>query len=121
MSAKSTFDGISQYVMTFVEGIQFAINPHTAFMLAVTVFCTFCCAKGVLDFSFDTSMSIVAVGTIFPLVFSVQVYFYPNKLHSIFTCGLTYIMSCLVLKLLSAFEHSDIFSRLLDLAESFEG
>eukprot|EP00802_Teleaulax_amphioxeia_P010920 Tamp_10950.p1 GENE.Tamp_10950~~Tamp_10950.p1 ORF type:complete len:290 (+),score=51.82 Tamp_10950:877-1746(+) len=32
-------------------------------------------AKGVLDFSFDFSMSIVAVGTVFPLVFSVQASF----------------------------------------------
>jgi hypothetical protein len=79
----SLWEGASHYVMTFVEGIQFAINPHTVFMLMVTVLCTFCCAKGVLDFSFDTSMSIVAVGTIFPLVFSVQARFVS---HSFFGC-----------------------------------
>ena len=82
MAEKSGWwDGISQYVMTFVEGIQFAINPHTIFMLAITMLCTFCCAKGVLNFSFDTSMSIVAVGTIFPLVFSVQVRYFPFSLN----------------------------------------
>ncbi len=79
----SLWDGISQYVMTFVEGIQFAINPHTVFMLFITILCTFLCAKGVLDFSFDTSMSIVAVGTIFPLVFSVQVGFVSHNLFVI--------------------------------------
>ena len=74
--SKALWSGFVQYAMTFVEGIQFAFNPHSVFMLALTIFATFCCAKGVLNFSFDTSMSIVAVGTIFPLVFSVQVWFY---------------------------------------------
>ncbi len=81
----SLWEGISHYVMTFIEGIQFAINPHTVFMLLVTLLCTFCCAKGVLNFSFDTSMSIVAVGTIFPLVFSVQA---RNPLHPAWVCDL---------------------------------
>ncbi|EKX51978.1 hypothetical protein GUITHDRAFT_161484 [Guillardia theta CCMP2712] len=44
-------------------------------MVALTNLATFCCAKGVLDFSFDFSMSIVAVGTVFPLVFCVQASF----------------------------------------------
>ncbi len=71
--SNSIWDGISHYVMTFVEGVQFAINPHSVLMLLITLLATFFCSKGMLNYSFDTSMSIVAVGTIFPLVFSVQV------------------------------------------------
>jgi hypothetical protein len=44
-------------------------------MVTLSCLTTFLCTKGMLDFSFDTSMSIVAVGTIFPLVFSVQASF----------------------------------------------
>lgn len=44
-------------------------------MVFLSCLATFLCTKGMLDFSFDTSMSIVAVGTIFPLVFSVQASF----------------------------------------------
>ena len=55
------------------EGIRFASTWHTFFMVVCTATATLFCAKGMLDFSFDFSMNIVAVGTIFPLVFSVQV------------------------------------------------
>jgi hypothetical protein len=68
-------DDLRDYLMTFARGIQFAITPHTVFMLVLTILATLVCAKGILDFSFDTSMSIVAVGTVFPLVFSVQASF----------------------------------------------
>jgi hypothetical protein len=43
-------------------GVKFAITGHFLFMAAITALATFFCAKGVLDFSFDFSMSIVAVG-----------------------------------------------------------
>mmetsp|Transcript_5568 Transcript_5568/g.13327 ORF Transcript_5568/g.13327 Transcript_5568/m.13327 type:complete len:331 (-) Transcript_5568:132-1124(-) len=57
------------------EGIRFASTWHTFFMVVCTATATLFCAKGMLDFSFDFSMNIVAVGTIFPLVFSVQASF----------------------------------------------
>lgn len=69
------WEDLKEYVMTFARGIEFAITPHTVFMLVLTILATLICAKGILDFSFDTSMSIVAVGTVFPLVFSVQASF----------------------------------------------
>jgi hypothetical protein len=43
-------------------GVKFAITGHFLFMASITALATFFCAKGVLDFSFDFSMSIVAVG-----------------------------------------------------------
>mmetsp|Transcript_1543 Transcript_1543/g.3516 ORF Transcript_1543/g.3516 Transcript_1543/m.3516 type:complete len:336 (+) Transcript_1543:161-1168(+) len=69
------WEGFQRNLYVFFEGIKFAITSHTIFMVAATIFATFICAKGVLDFSFDFSMSIVAVGTVFPLVFSVQASF----------------------------------------------
>eukprot|EP00287_Rhodomonas_sp_CCMP768_P011017 CAMPEP_0196743022 /NCGR_PEP_ID=MMETSP1091-20130531/50259_1 /TAXON_ID=302021 /ORGANISM="Rhodomonas sp., Strain CCMP768" /LENGTH=309 /DNA_ID=CAMNT_0042089249 /DNA_START=8 /DNA_END=934 /DNA_ORIENTATION=- len=69
------WEGLQRNLFIFFEGIKFALTRHTVFMVALTVFATFLCAKGVLDFSFDFSMSIVAVGTVFPLVFSVQASF----------------------------------------------
>ena len=69
------WEDLQEYLMTFARGIEFAITPHTVFMLVLTILATLVCAKGILDFSFDTSMSIVAVGTVFPLVFSVQASF----------------------------------------------
>ena len=69
------WEDLKEYLMTFARGIAFAVTPHTLFMLFLTMVATLICAKGILDFSFDTSMSIVAVGTVFPLVFSVQASF----------------------------------------------
>lgn len=67
----------------FIKGFWFAATWHAAFMIILTCFCTFLCSKGILDFSFDTSMGIVAVGTVFPLVFSVQVCAYaPSSLFA---------------------------------------
>ena len=72
---QSRWVSFMEQVQTFAEGVKFALTGHTLFMAAITALATFCCAKGVLDFSFDFSMSIVAVGTVFPLVFSVQASF----------------------------------------------
>jgi len=71
----SVWDSFVDHLQTFFEGVKFALTGHTIFMAAITAIATFFCAKGVLDFSFDFSMSIVAVGTVFPLVFSVQASF----------------------------------------------
>lgn len=57
------------------EGLKFASSWHALFMVVATATATLFCAKGLLDFSFDFSMSIVAVGTVFPLVFSMQASF----------------------------------------------
>lgn len=62
-------------VRTFWKGVVFASNWHTLTLIVLTCSATLMCSKGVLDFSCSTNMSIVAVGTIFPLVFSVQAAF----------------------------------------------
>lgn len=64
---------IAWHCRTFAQGFQFAATWHALFMITITCLCTFLCSKGILDFSFDISMGIVAVGTVLPLVFSVQV------------------------------------------------
>jgi hypothetical protein len=66
-------EDIAWHCQTFAQGFQFAMTWHSLFMIFVTCLCTFLCSKGILDFSFDISMGIVAVGTVLPLVFSVQV------------------------------------------------
>ena len=54
------------------RGVRFATTWHACWMVLVTCLCTFLCSKGVLGIKFNTSMTILAAGTIFPLVFSVQ-------------------------------------------------
>ena len=54
------------------RGLQFALTRHALSMVSLTCFCTFLCSKGMFDIKFNTSMTILAAGTIFPLVFSVQ-------------------------------------------------
>ena len=71
----STLKSLASHVKTLVDGVRFASTWHTLFMLLLSCLATFLCTKGMLDMSFDTSMSIVAVGTVFPLVFSVQASF----------------------------------------------
>ena len=71
----STWEALVFHLQTLVDGVRFASTWHTLFMVFLSCLATFLCTKGMLDFSFDTSMSIVAVGTIFPLVFSVQASF----------------------------------------------
>jgi len=66
-------EDIAGHWRTFGQGFQFAMTRHAIFMIFITCLCTFLCSKGILDFSFDISMGIVAFGTVLPLVFSVQV------------------------------------------------
>eukprot|EP00960_Hanusia_phi_P047573 758470-Hanusia_phi.AAC.3 len=63
------------HISLVAQGIRFAITWHTLIMSCIACFFTFICSKGMLEIQFNTSMSIVAVGTIFPLVFSVQASF----------------------------------------------
>ena len=60
------------HVSLVYRGLRFALTWHSIFMVSVTCFCTFLCSKGLFDIKFNTSMTILAAGTIFPLVFSVQ-------------------------------------------------
>jgi hypothetical protein len=60
------------HVSLVYRGVCFALTWHAFCMVLLTVLCTFLCSKGVLDISFNTSMIILAAGTVFPLVFSVQ-------------------------------------------------
>ncbi len=60
------------HVSLVYRGVCFALTWHAFWMVLLTVLCTFMCSKGVLDISFNTSMIILAAGTVFPLVFSVQ-------------------------------------------------
>jgi len=69
------WEALVENAVLFRDGVFFAATWHMLFMVLLTCLATLLCAKGVLDFSFDTSMAIVAVGTIFPLVFSVQASF----------------------------------------------
>jgi hypothetical protein len=71
----TTWEALAAHLQTLVDGIRFASTWHTLFMVVLSCLATLLCTKSMLDFSFDTSMSIVAVGTIFPLVFSVQASF----------------------------------------------
>uniref|UniRef100_A0A7S0VJ45 Uncharacterized protein n=1 Tax=Hemiselmis tepida TaxID=464990 RepID=A0A7S0VJ45_9CRYP len=66
------WDEFVEQCSTYWMGVRFAFTAHAIFMVALTCILTMVCSKAVLDFSFDTSMGIVAVGTVFPLVFSVQ-------------------------------------------------
>lgn len=54
------------------RGLRYGLTWHAALMVSVTCFCTFLCSKGMFDIKFNTSMQILAAGTVFPLVFSVQ-------------------------------------------------
>jgi len=58
--------------MRLYRGMRFAITWHACWMVALTCLCTFMCSKGMLDLKFNTSMTVLAAGTVFPLVFSVQ-------------------------------------------------
>jgi hypothetical protein len=60
------------HVSLVYRGLRFALTWHALWMVLLTCLCTFLCSKGVLDISFNTSMIILAAGTVFPLVFSVQ-------------------------------------------------
>jgi len=60
------------HVSLVYRGLRFALTWHSIFMVSVTCLCTFLCSKGMFDIKFNTSMTILAAGTIFPLVFSVQ-------------------------------------------------
>ena len=66
---------VKKSMSTIWEGVAFAITWHAVLMITLTAFATLACSKGFLNYSFDTSMAIVAVGTVFPLVFSVQASF----------------------------------------------
>jgi hypothetical protein len=72
---ESMFEAFMVHCRTFWRGVKFAATWHTFFLASATCLAIFVCSKGVLDFSFATNMSIVAVGTVFPLVFSVQAAF----------------------------------------------
>ena len=69
------WEALKTHGSTLVAGVRFASTWHTLFMVLLSCLATFMCTKSMLDFSFDTSMSIVALGTIFPLVFAVQASF----------------------------------------------
>uniref|UniRef100_A0A6T8NG33 Uncharacterized protein n=1 Tax=Hemiselmis andersenii TaxID=464988 RepID=A0A6T8NG33_HEMAN len=57
----------------FCEGVAFSLfEAGTILMVVLSCVATFCCAKGFLNLEWDASMSIVAIGSIFPLVFSIQ-------------------------------------------------
>jgi hypothetical protein len=62
----------TEHMALVYRGIRFALTWHACWMVSVTCLCTFLCSKGVFDIMFDTSMTILAAGTVFPLVFSVQ-------------------------------------------------
>jgi len=79
------FTRLSTEAEHFVEGFIFSIglkSPRTWFMLVSTCVAVFLCSPHVLDWSWDTSMSIVAVGTVFPAVFSIQAA-YTNRENSL--------------------------------------
>jgi hypothetical protein len=72
---ETVFEAFMVHCRTFWRGVKFAATWHTFLLSVATCLAIFVCSKGVLDFSFSTNMSIVAVGTVFPLVFSVQAAF----------------------------------------------
>jgi hypothetical protein len=72
---ETMFEAFGVHCSTFWKGVKFAATLHTLGLATATCLAIFICSKGVLDFSFDMNMSIVAVGTVFPLVFSVQAAF----------------------------------------------
>lgn len=67
------YEDFRWHATTFWQGIRFATTWHSLWMVLLTCLATFACSKGILDFSFDTSMDIITIGTVLPLVFSVQV------------------------------------------------
>eukprot|EP00286_Rhodomonas_abbreviata_P027247 CAMPEP_0181308380 /NCGR_PEP_ID=MMETSP1101-20121128/11431_1 /TAXON_ID=46948 /ORGANISM="Rhodomonas abbreviata, Strain Caron Lab Isolate" /LENGTH=341 /DNA_ID=CAMNT_0023414757 /DNA_START=18 /DNA_END=1043 /DNA_ORIENTATION=- len=69
------WDGIKTEVVKFAEGVVFAVGFHrlrTWFMLIASAVAVFFCSENMLNFTFSTSMTVVAVGTVFPIVFSIQ-------------------------------------------------
>lgn len=60
------------HILLVYYGLRFVLTWHAFWMVSLTCLCTFLCSKGMLDITFKTSMIILAAGTVFPLVFSVQ-------------------------------------------------
>jgi hypothetical protein len=72
-NAGELYDSIVAHSRFFVEGIVFSImDGGTIIMVCLSCLATLLCAKGFLNLEWDASMSIVAIGSIFPLVFSIQ-------------------------------------------------
>mmetsp|Transcript_29538 Transcript_29538/g.74266 ORF Transcript_29538/g.74266 Transcript_29538/m.74266 type:complete len:349 (+) Transcript_29538:197-1243(+) len=65
----------------FCEGCAFTLfEAGTIMMVVLSCVATLCCAKGILNLEWDASMSIVAIGSIFPLVFSIQASYHNREM-----------------------------------------
>lgn len=69
----SVYYGLRSHMMVMYKGLRFALTGHTLMMVFASCFFTFFCS--VANISFDTSMSIISVGSVFPLIFSVNASF----------------------------------------------
>mmetsp|Transcript_19673 Transcript_19673/g.40076 ORF Transcript_19673/g.40076 Transcript_19673/m.40076 type:complete len:348 (+) Transcript_19673:36-1079(+) len=75
VEGETIWAGAMDNLTRLVEGVSFSVGisrGRTWFMMIATAFATFLCSEFVLDISWNTSLSIVAVGTVFPVVFSIQ-------------------------------------------------
>eukprot|EP00961_Rhodomonas_salina_P025309 341201-Rhodomonas_salina.6 len=72
---ETLWDAIKKNSEKFIEGLAFSVGFHrvrTWFMILATAIATFCCSEFMFNLQFNTSLSIVAVGTVFPVVFSIN-------------------------------------------------
>ena len=64
---------LPKFFEKFLDGLIFAVCSIRAwFMMLLTCVATLLCSPALLALSWDSSMSIVAIGTVFPLVFAIQ-------------------------------------------------
>ena len=64
---------LPKFLEKFLDGLIFALCSLRAWlMILFTCGATLLCSPAIFDLSWDSSMSIVAVGTVFPLVFAIQ-------------------------------------------------
>lgn len=72
-NAGQLYESVVAQAKFFAEGIYFSfMDGGTIIMVCLSCLATLLCAKGFLNLEWDASMSIVAIGSIFPLVFSIQ-------------------------------------------------
>jgi len=71
----SFFDGVTENLTKLLDGISFSIGLtrfRTWLMILLTVLSTYACSEVMFNLRWETSLAVVAVGTVFPVVFSIQ-------------------------------------------------